>query len=484
MKRAGRSVLLLGALVAVLLAIGLPTQAAPADYDLPGGGHFYTQTNGGAGDAGYAVTNVDGVAFWNFFQQVGGIPVVGYPVSHRFLWKGFTVQAFQKVVFQWRPEAGTVYYANVLDEMHDAGLDGALQAQLVPPPSDWSGDAGLPFNQVVQRHMAVLASNPAIAAAYNAEPDTLNRNGLPMSIQTLSNVVVVRTQRKVFQQWLVDVPWAKAGQVVTANGGDLAKAAGLYPSAAVTPLPPASAPRSAINAAAPAGPTPTPAGPCRNDEQMTFSPSNPSVGQQVFVNVTSGQASTNIRLDGPFSPQFQGVKTGGKGWIWTWTFTASAPGRADYNFRINGGTSTCSTNNLQVSGAGPTATPLPPTATPAPPAPGPLSCPGGTSWSVSGSPVVNQEFSVALTGTTLGTVQGQGVVRVATDSNSIRAYVNIPTGGQYGFRHVVDSQVCGINNVTVSDAPAPPSPSPTPTTQPTTAPTATPTTAPTVTPTT
>jgi len=32
-------------------------QAADVDLDLPGGGHFYTQTNGGAGTNGYAVTN-------------------------------------------------------------------------------------------------------------------------------------------------------------------------------------------------------------------------------------------------------------------------------------------------------------------------------------------------------------------------------------------------------------------------------------------
>src|SRR5262249_39975582 len=45
---------------------GAGAQAADFDLDVPGGGHFYTQTNGGAGMNGYAVTNSDGVPFWTF----------------------------------------------------------------------------------------------------------------------------------------------------------------------------------------------------------------------------------------------------------------------------------------------------------------------------------------------------------------------------------------------------------------------------------
>jgi hypothetical protein len=37
------------------------------------------------------------------------------------------------------------------------------------------------------------------------------------------------------QQWKVDVPWARAGQVVVANGGDLGKELGLWPEWAATP---------------------------------------------------------------------------------------------------------------------------------------------------------------------------------------------------------------------------------------------------------
>jgi len=53
--------------------------------------------------------------------------------------------------------------------MHDAGLDPWLMTvRQTPPPSDWSSDAGLPWDQVVARHMALLDQNAAIKAAYEA----------------------------------------------------------------------------------------------------------------------------------------------------------------------------------------------------------------------------------------------------------------------------------------------------------------------------
>src|SRR4051812_39826229 len=133
----------------------------PLDYELAvqGGAHFYSQANGsgGAGGTGYTVSNVDGIPFYNYFLSVGGVNAVGYPVSHRFIWNGFVVQAFQKVVFQWRYDTGKVAYVNVLDEMHNAGLDGALYNQRqVPVQSDWSFEIGQPFSTVAARHLDLL----------------------------------------------------------------------------------------------------------------------------------------------------------------------------------------------------------------------------------------------------------------------------------------------------------------------------------------
>src|SRR5262249_30150926 len=94
---------------------------------------------------------------------------------------------------------------------------------------DWKEDTGDAWASIVARHLALLDQDPAIAGAYRAAADPIAENGLPMAAQDFENVFVVRAQRKVFQRWKVDVPWAKAGQVTVANGGEVAREAGLYP---------------------------------------------------------------------------------------------------------------------------------------------------------------------------------------------------------------------------------------------------------------
>ncbi|MBI2935006.1 MAG: N-acetylmuramoyl-L-alanine amidase, partial [Chloroflexi bacterium] len=88
--------------------------------------------------------------------------------------------------------------------------------------------------------LALLDANPAIKSRYLGTPDALNVYGLPVSrVVDNGNHFVVRFQRTVMQQWKVDVPWARAGQVTIANGGDIAKEAGLLPPEAVaTEIPP------------------------------------------------------------------------------------------------------------------------------------------------------------------------------------------------------------------------------------------------------
>ncbi|MCY4111189.1 MAG: hypothetical protein OXF96_04525, partial [Chloroflexi bacterium] len=77
-----------------------PALAQDADYAVPGG-HVYTQAAGDAAPgAGYLVSDADGIPFWTRFQELGGPHVVGFPVSQRFEWLGFTVQVMQKLVFQ------------------------------------------------------------------------------------------------------------------------------------------------------------------------------------------------------------------------------------------------------------------------------------------------------------------------------------------------------------------------------------------------
>ena len=183
------------------------------------------------------MTNQDGVPVWTAFQSLGGVDVLGYPVSRRFELDGFVVQAFQKSVLQWRPEHKSFDFLNTFDVLHDRGRDDWLAVyRQTPPPLDTAPDAGLAWPGVVARHVALLDKvPPALKQQFLADPDWLNHYGLPVATQDLPNSVVVRAQRASLQYWKEAVPWAAKGSVTVANGGDLAKEAGLFPWLAVTP---------------------------------------------------------------------------------------------------------------------------------------------------------------------------------------------------------------------------------------------------------
>jgi Cellulase (glycosyl hydrolase family 5) len=202
------------------------------------GGRFFTETNGRKDSpSGYSVTDEGGVSFWTAFQALGGADVLGYPVTRRFDLDGFAVQAFQKAVLQWRPETREFWFLNTFDVLHDRGRDDWLEVyRQTPRPFDTVPDAGLMWDRVVARHLGILdRAPPQLKERFLADPEWMDHYGLPVAIQDSSNSVVVRAQRATLQYWKEDVPWAARGSVTIANGGDLAKEAGLFPWLAVTP---------------------------------------------------------------------------------------------------------------------------------------------------------------------------------------------------------------------------------------------------------
>jgi hypothetical protein len=215
---------------------GHPLAREP-DYDVPSG-HFFTQSNGRKDSAaGFSVTDADGIPMWTTFSELGGVQVLGYPVTRRFQMDGFLVQAFQKSVLQWRPDQQVFAFLNTFDVLHDRGRDDWLQVyRQTPPPQDTAADSGLPWARVVARHVALLDKTPpALKDRFLADPAWLDHYGLPVTVQESANSVVVRAQRASLQYWKEAVPWAAKGSVTVANGGDLAKEAGLFPWQAVTP---------------------------------------------------------------------------------------------------------------------------------------------------------------------------------------------------------------------------------------------------------
>lgn len=227
--------------VCLLTALALaprPADAAAPDFPVPGG-HFFPQAAGGDGTLGFPILDDDRARFWSEFQRLGGVSAVGYPISHRFESDGFVVQAMQKGVLQWRPEAGRAYFVNVFDQLSAAGKDDWLQSvRSTPRPLDPAFDAGKPWDEVVASRRALLDANPAIRAKYAAAADPLTLYGLPTSrVADNGNHYAIRLQRAVIQQWKEAVPWAAAGEVTVANGGDVGKEAGLVPATALQPEP-------------------------------------------------------------------------------------------------------------------------------------------------------------------------------------------------------------------------------------------------------
>ncbi|GIW05293.1 MAG: hypothetical protein KatS3mg060_0098 [Dehalococcoidia bacterium] len=238
-----RPLVILLALVAATIPVPLapPATAQAPDYPIKNG-WFFTQT---AGDkpGGYSVTD-DGAPFWTWFRQLGGVETLGYPISRRMLWEGQPAQAFQKVVLHWRPDQNRMVIVNIFDELTKAGKDPWLrEVRLVPRPQPIPNEDKLDFGTIIVRRQALLEVNPAISARYWADDDPLTFYGLPVSpVEDYGSVAVVRLQRAVLQQWKTNRPWAKAGEVVVANGGDVAKEAGLFPDAALALEPPGGAP--------------------------------------------------------------------------------------------------------------------------------------------------------------------------------------------------------------------------------------------------
>jgi hypothetical protein len=211
--------------------------ARGADFAIAGG-RFFTQTNGRKDSpAGFSVTDEGGIPLWSTFQALGGLDVLGYPVTRRFDLDGFTVQAFQKAVLQWHADQKSFAFLNTFDVLHERGHDDRLEVyRQTPRPLDTAPDSGLAWDKVVARHTALLDKAPgALKDRFFADPQWLDHYGLPVSVQDSSNSVVVRAQRATLQYWKEAVPWAAKGSVTVANGGDLAKEAGLFPWLAVTP---------------------------------------------------------------------------------------------------------------------------------------------------------------------------------------------------------------------------------------------------------
>jgi hypothetical protein len=197
------------------------------------GGHFYSQANGlplGVSLRGFTLSDVGAVPFWSAFEEFGGVAGLGYPVSHRFTYNGRVVQLTQRAMLQWWPEHSNMQFINLLDDLHNAGLDEQLKVgHLVPPQMAYDAEIGLTVEQIKVRRLALLDADSEIKSRYFASSDPLREFGLPTSrVVDLGPVYAMRTQRGVLQRWKEPTQWARAGDVTTVLAGDLARDLGLF----------------------------------------------------------------------------------------------------------------------------------------------------------------------------------------------------------------------------------------------------------------
>ena len=189
---------------------------------------------------GYAIVDDSQARLWTAFQASGGVDRLGFPASQRFHWGGFVTQVTQKAVLQWRPEKGSIDFVNVFDDLTNVGKNdwlATVRAVPAPVPSDY--DKGLSWDQTIQHRLTLLASRPVLAARYQSTANPIDLFGLPVSpVVDAGPMYVIRLQRAVLQEWKVKEPWANAGEVTIANGGDVAKEAGVFPERSLRPVPP------------------------------------------------------------------------------------------------------------------------------------------------------------------------------------------------------------------------------------------------------
>lgn len=221
-------------IVALFFTVGMallitPAEAASAPPDFAvANGHFYSQGAAGA-QGGFTITDDGGVPMWSEYSRLGGPDELGYPVSGRFLLDGKVVQLTQRAGLVWRQDLHQVRFLDIFSMLHNAGKDGwLLSTKGIPPQASAAAEAGKTWQQISQKRYTLLDAHPAIKAAYFAMKDPVNMYGLPASSWMEQPAVsTLRFDNVVFQQWKQLVPWAAAGAVELANGGDILKESGI-----------------------------------------------------------------------------------------------------------------------------------------------------------------------------------------------------------------------------------------------------------------
>jgi len=200
-----------------------------------------------AGDAaeapglGFSVTDDRGIRLWSGWRDLGGEDTLGAPVSRRFELAGWVRQVFERGLLRSDPTRGAAM-VNVLDLLSARGHDAQLLEDFgIPASADWSADEGQTWDDVRNRHLALLeGAEPwrvALRDAFRTAGNPLPNNdaaialyGLPMAVAQTDAGYALRTQRAA---WVYDPNTDGAPRLLSVL--DLLQATGLIPAHATEP---------------------------------------------------------------------------------------------------------------------------------------------------------------------------------------------------------------------------------------------------------
>jgi hypothetical protein len=216
--------------------------SSPSGQAVPDGFYF-------ADAGGFSIRDDEQAALWSAFQSMGGWPVLGFPVSQRFVWHGRLAQATQRTILTWNAQTGTAELGSVFDMLHEEGLDDELlRREQIPLPVDLP-ELNLAHDTITLGRMAWLDDRPAIKRSYCNAPGGAHPVflwGLPTSpavdVSGDGSVYVLRSQGAAFQEWVHGAPWAAPGDVSIVLAGDVIKDFDLLPAEALEPEEPPTAP--------------------------------------------------------------------------------------------------------------------------------------------------------------------------------------------------------------------------------------------------
>ncbi len=207
------------------------------------GGWFYSQGGDGTG-LGFSVVDNDSADMWTGFNRRGGVPILGYPITQPFRYKGFLMQGFQYAVLRWDPQKKDVSFVNTLDELSRLGHDDYLLSQwripdhkIIDYGSKLDPNSYVEFEEIKSAHLDIIKGNMILESMFGESKSWLDLYGLPVAYGEIEGTKTLRAQRAVIRIGQFGQNTDKSGEfdvpVEVLEIGSLAKDAGMFPSYAI-----------------------------------------------------------------------------------------------------------------------------------------------------------------------------------------------------------------------------------------------------------